>query len=78
VSTEDGMLTWYKVEQPYADQNGQVDATFFYKIESQIEYEYNFYEQRAKVVPQDQAEHLTAPIAYLKYSRNHQTLVFGT
>ena len=80
VSTEEGMLTWYRVEQPYENQDGTVDNTMCMNITDAVDQEYEYFEQRAKVdaVGSSDDSVQQAPIAYLKYSRSYSTIIYGT
>lgn len=43
VSTDDGLMTWYRIEQPLENNDGTVDPI---KILDQVDYEYDFLEQK--------------------------------
>lgn len=74
------MLTWYRVEQPYENQDGTVDNTMCMNITDTVDQEYEYFEQRAKVdaVGANDDSVQPAPIAYLKYSKNYSTIIYGT
>jgi hypothetical protein len=42
VSTDDGLITWYRIEPPYENADGKVDNTLCLKLTNQVAYEYDF------------------------------------
>ena len=69
VSTDDGIITWYKLEPPYESADGKLDPTACIKF-LEVDQEYNFMEM---LKPDNRA-----PASYMKYSRSHQTIILGT
>ena len=77
VSTDDGLITWYRVEQPLENQDLSVDNTMTMKILDHVDYEWDFFHNTSKVTG-DSDDVLKFPAAYLKYSRSHQQILLGT
>lgn len=48
VSTDDGLITWYRVEQPIENSDGSIDNNMAIKLLDQVDYEYDFFEQKSK------------------------------
>lgn len=42
VSTDDGLITWYRIEPPYENADGKVDNSLCLKLTNQVAYEYDF------------------------------------
>ena len=42
VSTDDGLITWYRIEPPYENVDGKVDNSLCLKLTNQVAYEYDF------------------------------------
>lgn len=70
VSTDDGLITWYRIEPPYENADGKVDGSLCLKLLPQIAYEYDFQEQ----IPEES----TCPAFYMKYSKSHKNILIGT
>ncbi len=69
VSTDDGLISWFKVEPPYLSADGKFDNSQCTKF-LEVDQEYNFADQlRADS---------RAPASYMKYSRKHASIVIGT
>jgi hypothetical protein len=69
VSTDDGMITWYKTETPYEDKDGKLDPSAYIKF-LEIDQEYNYADQLKADAK--------APCSYMKYSRSHSTIMCGS
>jgi hypothetical protein len=77
VSTDDGLMTWYRIEQPIENSDGTIENSMAIKILDQIDYEYDFFEQKQKITGvEDESQRY--PAAYLKYSRSYNQIVLGT
>ena len=70
VSTDDGLITWYRIEPPYENADGKVDNTLCLKLTNQIAYEYDFQEQ----IPEESR----CPAFYMKYSKSYKKILIGT
>lgn len=78
VSTDDGKLTWYRVEQPYENSDGTVDSSMCIKmLEDQIDQSYDFFEAMSKACNESEVNG-GYPAAYIKYSRAYQQIIIGT
>jgi CRISPR/Cas system CMR-associated protein Cmr5 small subunit len=77
VSTDDGLLTWYRVEQPLENSDGTIENNMCIKMLDQVDYEYDFFEQKQKISGVED-ENMRYPAAYMKYSRSFNTIVLGT
>lgn len=72
VSTADGMMTWYRVDQPIEDREGVVDPTMCIHLTDTVEAEYSFKDNKNKVTGDvDDPDTCSDPAAYLKYSRQY-------
>jgi hypothetical protein len=70
VSTDDGLLTWYRVEQPLENTDGTIEPSMCIHMNDQVDYEYDFLENKNKVTGEsdDAARY---PAAYIKYSKSY-------
>lgn len=76
VSTDDGLMTWYRVEQPIENQDGTVEKSMCITMFDTVDYEYNFFEQKQKVTGDEDESRF--PPAYMKYSRSYNQILLGT
>lgn len=70
VSTDDGLLTWYRIEQPLENPDGTIEDSMAIRLLEQVDYEYDFFENKAKVTGESD-EATRYPAAYIKYSRSY-------
>lgn len=69
VSESNGMINWYRIEQPYDNPNLKPEEKFL-KIFDDIDKQYNFKEQ----LP----EEAESPASFMTYTKSHQNLLIGT
>jgi WD40 repeat protein len=77
VSTDDGLLTWYRVEQPIENTDGTIEDSFAISMLDQVDYEYDFYANKNNVTGESDDSN-RYPAAYLKYSRSYNQVLLGT
>jgi len=77
ISTDDGLLTWYRVEQPLENPDNTIEDSMAIHLLDQVDYEYDFFENKAKATGEGE-DAARYPAAYIKYSRSYSQILLGT